>query len=68
LTTRLDMARRLGSMLTAAHEAGLALCDASTSPRAAEGLTPLSPTSLARLMMPGSETSERRAKQTGTHA
>ena len=68
LVTRLDMARRLGSLLNAAFEADLCFCDASTSPKAAEGLTPLSPTSLARLMMPGAETAQRRPMHTGTHA
>ncbi|ACI98220.1 GTPase [Rhodospirillum centenum] len=68
LPTRLDLARRLGSLLAAAHEGGLALTDASTTPKVAEGLTPLSPTQLARLMMPEAEAGQRRAKQTGTHS
>lgn len=68
LVTRVDMARRLGSLLNAAYAADLAFCDAGLSPQAAEGLIPLTPNSLARLMMPAAQTNERRAKQTGTHS
>lgn len=55
LVTRLDIARRLGSLLFAAHRARLAFCDGSIAPKVAEGLTSLNPVALARLMMPGQE-------------
>jgi len=68
LPTRLDMARRFGSLLSAAHEGDLAFADVSATTKVADGLTPLTPTQLARLMMPGAESVQRRTKQTGTHA
>lgn len=55
LLTRLDMARRFGSTLVAAHRSRLAFCDGSVSAKVAEGLTPLNPIALARLMIPGRE-------------
>ena len=45
--TRIDTARRLGSVLAAAASAPLALGEAGTGPGAADGLTTLSPASLA---------------------
>jgi flagellar biosynthesis protein FlhF len=68
LATRIDVSRRLGSLLFAASEAELALCDASTSPKVADGLMPLSPTVLAQLMLPELAAPQRRSKQTGTHS
>lgn len=55
LVTRLDVARRFGSTLTAAHRARLVFCDGTVAPKVAEGLTPLNPVALARLMMPQPE-------------
>lgn len=55
LVTRLDMARRLGSLLATASRARLAFCDASVSSKVAEGLTPLNPLAFARMMMPAEE-------------
>ena len=53
LTTRLDLARRLGSLLAVAHDSRLLLCEASASPGIADGLTPLDAASLAeRLLNP----------------
>ncbi len=52
LISRLDMTRRLGSMLVAAEAAGLALCDVSSSPHVAGGLAPITAISLARLIVP----------------
>jgi flagellar biosynthesis protein FlhF len=51
-TTRLDTTRRLGSMLAAAEAGQLALCDVSASPHVANGLSPISALSLARLIVP----------------
>ncbi|PWC31157.1 GTPase [Azospirillum sp. TSO35-2] len=55
LVTRLDMARRLGSLLAIANRARLAFCDASVSSKVAEGLTALNPLALARMMIPPDE-------------
>ncbi len=52
LPTRLDAARRLGGVVTAAA-AGLALTEAGTGPGVADGLTPLSPEWLARRLEQG---------------
>ena len=52
LITRLDMARRLGGILAAADAARLKFCDVSINPNVADGLSPINPVSLARLIMP----------------
>ena len=61
LVTRLDMARRLGGLLLTAQRARMAFCDASVSSKVAEGLTPLNPVALARLMIPVEEKAPRGA-------
>lgn len=57
LATGLDLSHRLGSLLAAADAGRLAFSDVSRSPRIAEGLKPLNPLTLARLLLPG-ETEE----------
>jgi flagellar biosynthesis protein FlhF len=52
LVTRLDMVHRLGSILAAAADSQLSFSDAGISPDVAQGLTPLNPVALARLLMP----------------
>ena len=52
LPTRVDMARRLGSLLSAAHQGDLSFTDVSTTSKVARGLVPLSPNALAQLLMP----------------
>jgi flagellar biosynthesis protein FlhF len=52
MPTRLDIARRLGGLLSAAHHGGLIFADASDTPQVADGLQPLSPQHLAQLLMP----------------
>jgi flagellar biosynthesis protein FlhF len=54
--TRLDMTRRLGSILTAAHAGRLSLSDISITPGVANGINPINPVSLARLIMPYTDT------------
>jgi flagellar biosynthesis protein FlhF len=54
--TRLDMTRRLGSILTAAHAGRLSLSDISITPSVAEGINPINSVSLARLIMPYTDT------------
>jgi flagellar biosynthesis protein FlhF len=73
LLTRLDMTRRLGSILNAAYEARLGFCDVSLTAKVADGLTPLNPVSLARLLLPkterglGASAQTGAARQTGTY-
>lgn len=55
LVTRVDIARRLGSILTAAEATGLALAEVGVGPQVADGLTPVNPVSLARLLLPEAE-------------
>jgi flagellar biosynthesis protein FlhF len=50
--SRLDTSRRLGAILAAADSGQLALCDVSASPHVASGIAPISPLSLAHLMLP----------------
>ena len=52
LVTRLDMARRLGGILADADAARLSFSDVSITPNIAEGINPINPVSLARLIMP----------------
>ena len=68
LITRLDLTRRFGSMMAAVYDSRLNFCDVSLTSNVADGLTPLSPLTLARLMMPGQERTARANRQTGTHS
>lgn len=56
LATGLDLSHRLGALLAAADAGRLAFSDISRSPRIAEGLKPLNPLTLARLLLPGEDT------------
>lgn len=56
LITRLDMARRLGSILACADAGRLSLSDVSITPGVADGINPINPVSLARLIMPYTDT------------
>ncbi|HLI10705.1 MAG TPA: GTPase [Alphaproteobacteria bacterium] len=51
LVARLDAARRLGSVLTAVEAGKLAFSEVGTTPHIADGLKPLNPISLARLLL-----------------
>lgn len=51
IITKLDITRRLGSVIAAALAGPLRFCEVSISPHVARGLNTLSPTSLARLLM-----------------
>jgi len=53
ISTGLDIARRLGSILSAADAGNLALSDISKAPEIGEGLEPLTPAGLASLILPG---------------
>lgn len=52
LITRLDIARRLGSILAAADSAKLIFANAGTGANVAKDLTPLNAVSLARFLLP----------------
>jgi flagellar biosynthesis protein FlhF len=62
IPTRLDIARRLGSVITAAAEGGLVLSEAGTGAGANDGLTALTPEALAARLSCGPR--ERPAYQT----
>jgi flagellar biosynthesis protein FlhF len=51
VATRIDAARRLGGMLAAAAAGGLAFAEVGHAPRIADGLSPINPVSLARLIV-----------------
>ena len=51
LVTKLDLARRLGGLLTAAFNGRLYLADVAMSPQVADGLNALSPLTLARRLL-----------------
>jgi flagellar biosynthesis protein FlhF len=52
IATRIDMTRRLGGVLAAADAGGYALAEIGISPDIADGLWPLTPLALARLLLP----------------
>ena len=52
VATRLDVGRRLGGLLAAAHQGGMAFAEASFSPQVAEGFSALTPRRLADYLLP----------------
>jgi flagellar biosynthesis protein FlhF len=52
MPTRLDFARRLGGILSAADKGGLSFTEGSHTPQVADGILPLTPEALAGLLMP----------------
>jgi flagellar biosynthesis protein FlhF len=52
IPTRLDFARRLGGILSAAHYGSLILAEASHTSQVANGIIPLSPGKLAEFLLP----------------
>lgn len=55
IATRVDVARRLGSLLSAAHHGGLGFAEVSNTAKVADGLAPVSAKRLTQLLMPRSE-------------
>ena len=55
LSTRIDVARRIGSILSAAYYGGMALTDIGTSAKVAGGLSHLNAKRLTQLLMPRAE-------------
>lgn len=66
VATRLDIARRLGGLLSAAHHGNLSFADASNTPKVADGLVALSPKTLSGLLMPGAFRTAPAKRKTGT--
>lgn len=62
IPTRLDFARRLGGILSAAGKARLSLSIASHTPQVANGIVELSPQKLAELLLPG-KAAKKQAKR-----
>ena len=55
IITRIDVARRHGALLSAAAAGKLTICGAGVGPSVTDGLKPLNPVALARLLLPESE-------------
>lgn len=55
LPSRLDIARRLGGVLAAAHKGGMSFALASTSAGVADGMVKLTPMILADILMPNNK-------------
>ena len=51
LATRLDIARRLGGLLSGAQQGGLSFCDISFTPKVTDGLAKLDASTLASFLM-----------------
>ena len=51
VATRLDIARRLGGLLSAAQKGGLAFCDISFTPKVTDGLSSMTPNLLAEFLI-----------------
>ena len=58
LPTRLDIGRRLGGLLAAAHQGGLTFAEASNSPAVADGLMPMNAQRLTQFLLPRSRKAE----------
>jgi flagellar biosynthesis protein FlhF len=58
LATRLDMTRRLGGIFAAAEAGRMKFCDVTINPHVADGLCPITPISLARLILPPDDAAE----------
>lgn len=56
LPTRIDVARRLGSLLSASYVGGLAFTEFSATPQVADGLSQLTSKRLTQLLMPQANT------------
>ena len=55
IVSRIDIVRRLGAILAAAEATGLALADVGIGAHVVDGLVPINPVSLARLLLPVDE-------------
>lgn len=51
LSTRMDVARRLGGLLAAAQKAGMSFCNATFTPKVTDGITDMTPQKLAAFLI-----------------
>lgn len=66
LPTRVDVARRLGSLLAAAYSGGLAFTEVSATAKVADGLSQLTSKRLTQLLMPQANTAKmQKARNAG---
>lgn len=63
MPSRLDGARRLGCIISAAHQGALLLTEAGNNPKVAEGFKDITPASFAALLMPALESRFRQSKK-----
>jgi len=63
IATRIDLARRLGSLVAVAHGSRLALAEAGVAPGVADGLVPLGPDTFARLLIPADASAKTSATE-----
>jgi len=66
IATRIDAARRLGGVLAAADVGRLSFAEFGVSPQIGDGLLPVNPVSLARLLLPETEVADATQQATGT--
>ncbi len=59
IATRLDMVRRLGSIVAVADEMRFGFAEAGVAPAIAKGIVPFTPVTLARLLLPRAVESQR---------
>lgn len=52
MPSRMDIARRIGGLLSAAYQGKMAFTDAANTPKVADGLMQISPETLSRMIMP----------------
>jgi flagellar biosynthesis protein FlhF len=64
LPTRVDIARRLGGLLAAAHQGNLSFSDISATPQVADGLQALSPRRLGAYFFPATPTPPNKTRST----
>ncbi len=63
LPTRLDMARRCGTLMRAAFESRLPLCHFSATSNVTQPPQPMNPVSLARLVLPKAESGKEKVEE-----
>jgi flagellar biosynthesis protein FlhF len=61
IVTRIDVARRHGALLSAANAGELTICGAGIGPSVTDGLKPLNPVALARLLLPETDDADDHA-------
>ena len=68
MSTRLDVGRRFGGLLSAAYYGGMIFADACDTPQVAGGFFALTPDRLARLLVPGHSTGPVKPNTEPNHA